>query len=265
FAYYTHIPTHYRHVGHLPTHLEKGFPTKNGGKKGGHNIWPPLFSSPQPVRDSPFGICFSFGTVTTVHLSLIELHLWQEYSEEDCRALFLWPAEGREVGIPHSSAARGYCTNVIITSPWAQVRPWRSQTSPSISGFLCFLLSQLSQPGSQRGQPATHHRQREPSDVREPTEDSTVRRGCGKQIVHNGNQQRKRPLPRPAMLVEEEEPTSPVQSPHAPTSNIRDHFFHPHPSPCISPFGTLACLAITIFFPPQSSSSYPSCGPLVLR
>ncbi|MQM08213.1 hypothetical protein Taro_041064 [Colocasia esculenta] len=33
-----------------------GFPTKNEGKKGGHSIWPPLFSSPQLVRDSPFGL-----------------------------------------------------------------------------------------------------------------------------------------------------------------------------------------------------------------
>ncbi|MQL95723.1 hypothetical protein Taro_028393 [Colocasia esculenta] len=69
---------------------------------------------------------------------------------------------------PSPSAARGCYNNVVKTLPWAQVRPWRSQTNPFISGFLCFLLSQPSQPGSQRGQPATHHRQRETSNVREP-------------------------------------------------------------------------------------------------
>ncbi|MQL75063.1 hypothetical protein Taro_007431 [Colocasia esculenta] len=37
--------------------------------------------------------------------------------------------------------------------------------------------SQPSQPGSQRGQPATHHRQRETSDVREPPEDIHSRHG----------------------------------------------------------------------------------------
>ncbi|MQL79500.1 hypothetical protein Taro_011934 [Colocasia esculenta] len=37
--------------------------------------------------------------------------------------------------------------------------------------------SQPSQPGSQRGQPATHHRQRETSDVREPPEDTHSRHG----------------------------------------------------------------------------------------
>ncbi|MQM03255.1 hypothetical protein Taro_036031 [Colocasia esculenta] len=37
--------------------------------------------------------------------------------------------------------------------------------------------SQLSQPGSQQGQPATHHRQRETSDVREPPEDTHSRHG----------------------------------------------------------------------------------------
>ncbi|MQL89863.1 hypothetical protein Taro_022438 [Colocasia esculenta] len=37
--------------------------------------------------------------------------------------------------------------------------------------------SQPSQPGSQRGQPVTHHRQRETSDVREPSEDTHSRHG----------------------------------------------------------------------------------------
>ncbi|MQM00167.1 hypothetical protein Taro_032898 [Colocasia esculenta] len=37
--------------------------------------------------------------------------------------------------------------------------------------------SQPSQPGSQRGQPATHHRQRETSNVREPPEDTHSRHG----------------------------------------------------------------------------------------
>ncbi|MQM15344.1 hypothetical protein Taro_048291 [Colocasia esculenta] len=115
---------------------------------GGHSIWPPLFSSPQP-----------------------------EHCERDRGALFLWPAEGGEVEAPSPSAARGCYNNVVKTLPWVQVRPWRSQTSPFISGFLCFLLSQPSQPGSQRGQPATHHRQRETSNVREPPEDIHSRHG----------------------------------------------------------------------------------------
>ncbi|MQM10993.1 hypothetical protein Taro_043898 [Colocasia esculenta] len=38
-------------------------------------------------------------------------------------------------------------------------------------------------------------------------------------VIING----KRPQPRPAVLVEEEEPTSPAQSPHALIGNIRDH------------------------------------------
>ncbi|MQM16240.1 hypothetical protein Taro_049194, partial [Colocasia esculenta] len=37
--------------------------------------------------------------------------------------------------------------------------------------------SQPSQPGSQRGQSATHHHQRETSDVREPPEDTHSRHG----------------------------------------------------------------------------------------
>ncbi|MQL79859.1 hypothetical protein Taro_012313 [Colocasia esculenta] len=47
--------------------------------------------------------------------------------------------------------------------------------------------SQPSQPGSQRGQPAIHHRQRETSDVREPPEDTHSRHGdtaAAKRIVH---------------------------------------------------------------------------------
>ncbi|MQM03850.1 hypothetical protein Taro_036641 [Colocasia esculenta] len=47
--------------------------------------------------------------------------------------------------------------------------------------------SQPSQLGSQRGQPATHHRQRETSDVREPPEDTHSRHGdttAAKRIVH---------------------------------------------------------------------------------
>ncbi|MQL99955.1 hypothetical protein Taro_032685, partial [Colocasia esculenta] len=47
--------------------------------------------------------------------------------------------------------------------------------------------SQPSQPGSQRGQSATHHRQRETSDVREPPEDTHSRHGdmaAAKRIVH---------------------------------------------------------------------------------
>ncbi|MQM02664.1 hypothetical protein Taro_035434 [Colocasia esculenta] len=103
--------------------------------------------------------------------------VYLEYCERDRGALFLWPAEGREVEAPSPSAARGCYNNVIKTFPWAQVKPWRSQISPFISGFLCFLLSQPSQPGSQRGQPATHHRQRETSDVREPPEDIYSRHG----------------------------------------------------------------------------------------
>ncbi|MQL76048.1 hypothetical protein Taro_008418 [Colocasia esculenta] len=38
--------------------------------------------------------------------------------------------------------------------------------------------SQPSQPGSQRGQPATHYRQRETNDVREPSEDIHSRHGA---------------------------------------------------------------------------------------
>ncbi|MQL96097.1 hypothetical protein Taro_028773 [Colocasia esculenta] len=47
--------------------------------------------------------------------------------------------------------------------------------------------SQPSQPGSQRGQPATHHRQRETSDVRELPEDIHSRHGDteAKRIVHS--------------------------------------------------------------------------------
>ncbi|MQL76874.1 hypothetical protein Taro_009291 [Colocasia esculenta] len=48
--------------------------------------------------------------------------------------------------------------------------------------------SQPSQPGSQRGQPTTHHRQRETSDVREPPEDTHSRHGdtaAAKRIVHS--------------------------------------------------------------------------------
>ncbi|MQL96095.1 hypothetical protein Taro_028771 [Colocasia esculenta] len=47
--------------------------------------------------------------------------------------------------------------------------------------------SQPSQPGSQRGQPATHHRQRETSDVRELPEDIHSRHGDteAKWIVHS--------------------------------------------------------------------------------
>ncbi|MQM09044.1 hypothetical protein Taro_041904, partial [Colocasia esculenta] len=48
--------------------------------------------------------------------------------------------------------------------------------------------SQPSQPGSQRGQPATHHRQRETSDVREPPEDTHSRHGdtaAARRIVHS--------------------------------------------------------------------------------
>ncbi|MQL99953.1 hypothetical protein Taro_032687, partial [Colocasia esculenta] len=48
--------------------------------------------------------------------------------------------------------------------------------------------SQPSQPRSQRGQSATHHRQRETSDVREPPEDTHSRHGdteAAKRIVHN--------------------------------------------------------------------------------
>ncbi|MQL93667.1 hypothetical protein Taro_026304 [Colocasia esculenta] len=47
--------------------------------------------------------------------------------------------------------------------------------------------SQPIQPGSQRGQPATHHRQRETSDVREPPEDIHSRHGDteAKRIVHS--------------------------------------------------------------------------------
>ncbi|MQM02427.1 hypothetical protein Taro_035186 [Colocasia esculenta] len=50
--------------------------------------------------------------------------------------------------------------------------------------------SQPSQPGSQRGQPATHHRQRETNDVREPPEDTHSRHGdtaAMKRIVHSCN------------------------------------------------------------------------------
>ncbi|MQM18703.1 hypothetical protein Taro_051698 [Colocasia esculenta] len=49
--------------------------------------------------------------------------------------------------------------------------------------------SQPSQPGSQRGQSATHHRQRETSNVREPPEDTHSRHGntaAAKRIVHKG-------------------------------------------------------------------------------
>ncbi|MQL96241.1 hypothetical protein Taro_028917 [Colocasia esculenta] len=110
-----------------------------------------------------------------------------EHCERDRGALFLWPADGGEVEAPSPSAARGYYNNVVKTLPWVQIRPWRSQTSPFISGFLCFLLSQPSQPCSQRGQPATHHRQRETSDVREPPEDIHSRDGDmeAKRIVHS--------------------------------------------------------------------------------
>ncbi|MQM13948.1 hypothetical protein Taro_046876 [Colocasia esculenta] len=48
--------------------------------------------------------------------------------------------------------------------------------------------SQPSQPGSQQGQPATHHRQRETSDVCEPPEDTHSRHGdtaAAKRIVHS--------------------------------------------------------------------------------
>ncbi|MQM23910.1 hypothetical protein Taro_056980 [Colocasia esculenta] len=56
-----------------------------------------------------------------------------EHCERDRGALFLWPAEGGEVEPPSPSAARGCYNNVVKTLPWAQVRPWRSQTSPFIS------------------------------------------------------------------------------------------------------------------------------------
>ncbi|MQL67935.1 hypothetical protein Taro_000218 [Colocasia esculenta] len=48
--------------------------------------------------------------------------------------------------------------------------------------------SQPSQPGSQRGQPVTHHRQRETSDVHEPPEDTHSRHGdtaAAKRIAHS--------------------------------------------------------------------------------
>ncbi|MQL84006.1 hypothetical protein Taro_016511 [Colocasia esculenta] len=48
--------------------------------------------------------------------------------------------------------------------------------------------SQPSQLGSQQGQPTTHHRQRETSDVREPPEDTHSRHGdtaAAKRIVHS--------------------------------------------------------------------------------
>ncbi|MQL75310.1 hypothetical protein Taro_007686, partial [Colocasia esculenta] len=64
----THIHTHSRNVVHLPTHLKGVLQTKNGGKKGGHNIWPPLFSSPQPVRGSPFGFLLYEHSSKTVEL-----------------------------------------------------------------------------------------------------------------------------------------------------------------------------------------------------
>ncbi|MQL99482.1 hypothetical protein Taro_032204, partial [Colocasia esculenta] len=43
-----------------------------------------------------------------------------ERSEEDRGALFLWPAEGGEVGSLPSPATRGCYINVIRTTPWAQ-------------------------------------------------------------------------------------------------------------------------------------------------
>ncbi|MQL73152.1 hypothetical protein Taro_005481 [Colocasia esculenta] len=69
-----------------------GFPTKNGGKKGGHSTWPPLFSSPQP-----------------------------EQSVEDRGALLLWPAEGGEVEAPISIRCVRLLHRRGHNIPWAQL------------------------------------------------------------------------------------------------------------------------------------------------
>ncbi|MQM16238.1 hypothetical protein Taro_049192 [Colocasia esculenta] len=64
-----------------------------------------------------------------------------EHCERDRGALFLWLAEGGEVEAPSPSTARGCYNNVVKTLPWAQVRPWRSQTS--LSSLVFFVSSSV--------------------------------------------------------------------------------------------------------------------------
>ncbi|MQM08993.1 hypothetical protein Taro_041851 [Colocasia esculenta] len=86
---------------------------------------------------------------------------------------------------PVNPRLRGNAINVVITLPWAEVRPWRSQHLPFPCWFLCFLPSQLSQPRSQQSQPATTQRQRGSGNVREPPEDPTEIPGCAERSVHS--------------------------------------------------------------------------------
>ncbi|MQL89856.1 hypothetical protein Taro_022440 [Colocasia esculenta] len=79
-----------------------------------------------------------------------------EHCERDRGALFHWPTKEEKLK-PHLHLLRE-----AATTTWSKHSLGHSQPS---------------QPRSQRGQPATHHRQRETSDVREPPEDTYSRHG----------------------------------------------------------------------------------------
>ncbi|MQM19394.1 hypothetical protein Taro_052398 [Colocasia esculenta] len=87
--------------------------------------------------------------------------VYLERSVEDRGALLLWPAEGGEVEAQSPSAARGHCTDVITTTPWAQSTQSTRESTRSTSNPLIANEGAVTFVKHHKGGPRSHPRKSE--------------------------------------------------------------------------------------------------------